>query len=474
MPEIQAIELVKEPGIGFAKRTSLLIGSRLLKLFVQLIILYYYSRNLSYDEYGIYQSVWLYINVISVISLFGLPSLLLSSSNRDIKKWIKDNKKIFLPAALLCNLIPILYILVGTEYYSSSDRALIIALTIIQNVTIILETIAIKNIKEKQVFIANIIFNAGYLVSHILVLKKGYSLSLLLSWLLVVFFLKILLFLPFRANEVHATDHKADTGKQWFFLGLFDVVSVLYKWLDKWVILIFISVSQFAVYLNGAYEIPVFALLASAVGNIMVVELSRQNFTDPVKVKSLFMSSAIFLASVVFPSFCFLLFYHREIFILLFSSKYEAAIPVFLISIFVIPVRITNFTTALQVYNRNDLVLKGAVLDILLAIILMVILYPFLKLPGLALAFVLSTYFQSAYYLWHTSLLLKKNISYFFPFRKLLLMMLISLIIAGIAYYLLSLLAYPYNIIGGAGICVALITVFLWHYFSQHPRVISG
>ena len=57
----------------FGKRSSLLIASHFLKLLVQLLILYWYARLLSLEEYGRYQLVWLVSNLSSVIGLFGLP-----------------------------------------------------------------------------------------------------------------------------------------------------------------------------------------------------------------------------------------------------------------------------------------------------------------------------------------------------------------------------------------------------------------
>src|ERR1700677_3453619 len=79
----------------FAKRSFLLIVSKLTGLFGQILIILLYSRRLSYVDYGLYQSVWLYINIISVFALFGLPSILLSVSANNIIAWIKQNKRSF-------------------------------------------------------------------------------------------------------------------------------------------------------------------------------------------------------------------------------------------------------------------------------------------------------------------------------------------------------------------------------------------
>jgi len=452
-----------------AKRSFLLIGSNLLKLFVQLAIIYIFSRQLSFENYALYQSVWLYVNILSVLGLFGLPALLLSSSANDIKQWIFNNKKNFLLFSCLLNIVPIIYLLFLAKQYTINNTLLLIAVTLFQNLSIIAETIAIKNKQETRILVTNIIFAVGYFVVHYSILKNGYSLSLILAWLVLIFIIKTLFLWNFQANNF-PKNHQINTphlGKQWFLLGLFDVISTLYKWLDKWLILLFISITQFAIYFNGSYEIPIFGLMLGTVGNIMLVELSGKKLNPALNSKILFHHSAVFLGSIVFPAFCFLLFFHHDLFLLIFSSKYEASIPIFFVSIFVLPVRITNFTAVLQVQHRNDIIIKGALLDLVLAIILLAILYPLWGLKGLALAFVLSTYMQAWYYLWHTSILLKLPIKELLPFKKLGLLMLVCLVIMGLAKYIFLKISYPANMIAGIIISIFCAAFFLYLFLNK-------
>ncbi len=81
--------------IKFAKRSFLLISSSILRVGVQFVVIFLYARNLTLDEYGFYQSVWLYINIASIVSLFGLPSLFFHLPLITIKHWIKENKNFF-------------------------------------------------------------------------------------------------------------------------------------------------------------------------------------------------------------------------------------------------------------------------------------------------------------------------------------------------------------------------------------------
>jgi O-antigen/teichoic acid export membrane protein len=460
----------------FLKRSFLLIGSSILRLATQLIIIFLFSRKLTVTDYGLYQSAWLYINLISIAGLFGLPSLILSSSVNSIRSWIVAHKTKFLLLSALLNLLPVIYVLFGPNEYSVVIKLLLIALSLVQNFSILAETLAIKNRQEKLVLLANSIFAASYLVCHLGILYSGYSLTVLLVSITFLFMAKTaILILPgFRTITRAAAGAIKPVGKQWLYLGLNDVAGLLFKWLDKWLILSFISVAQFAIYFNGSYEIPVFGLMLSAVSNIMLVDLSGSDIKDSSRIKALFENSSLLLASVVFPSFCFLFFYSHPFFIFIFSEKYMEAIPVFVISIFVLPLRITNFTAVLQVNNRTDLILKGALLDLLLAVVFMALLYPLLQLKGLALAFVLSTYVQAAYYLWHTGKLINKRISYFFPAAKLIVLMMISIVVTGLFYWWFSNFEDAASLIPGILICIMLIAgLMLFHYKGGKKNLVQ-
>jgi len=455
--------------IRFAKRSFLLMSSSILRIAVQLGIVFLYSRKLSLFDYGLYQSVWLYISLASVISLFGLPALILTSSLNNIRHYAATHKKQFILFAVLLNLLPLLYIFFTADEFTLLQKLLLFVLITVQNISIITETICIKKELERLVLITNVIFINGYLLLHLLLLYNGYSLLLLLGGLIFLFLFKLIAqFLFSRSFKSNAEDTgSSHIGKQWVYLGLYDVLGIAARWLDKWFILSFISISQFAIYFNGAYEIPVFGLMVSAVGNIMLTELSKKNTALVTNIKILFEKSTTFLASFVFPAFCFLFFYHSDFFLLLFSSKYEEAIPVFLIGIFVLPVRITNSAAALQACHRNDLIVKGAVLDLLIAVVLMMILYPLFKLNGLAAAFVISTYIQVGYYLWHTGKIINKSISYFFPFKKLLVMLCMAIVVSGGGYYIFKGIAAPFTIVPGIMICSLLVSVFLHYYYKK-------
>lgn len=449
----------------FVKRSSLLIVGNMVKLMVQLLLLFWLSRKLSVEHYGQYQSLWLYINVISVVSLFGLPALMLSSGEHAIQRWVSAHQKKVIIGAIVLLALPPLYILLAAKSFSPFNRGLIAVLIVAQILNILTETRAIKQQKEAKLMLVNIFYHLAFFAVHwIWASATTLSFTFLLNWLIVLSIIKsLLLHQPLQA-QITATTTNPSLGKQWFYLGMYDVAGVLFKWIDKWIILAFISVSQFAAYYNGSYEIPVFSILLTAVSNILLVEMAKVSLTNKEQIIQLFHRSAYFLAAFIFPAFCFLYSYHRAVFLFLFSDKYAAAIPVFLVSLLVLPVRITNYTAALQVYHQSKIILKGALLDLALAILLMACLYPVWGLPGLAAAFVISTYLQAAYYLCHTATLIGKPIGQLLPWRHLLLMFVLCFawMQAAVQWLVFS---NPYIQLGaglavGGCLCIALLFFF--------------
>lgn len=451
---------------SFAFHSVLLMGSNLFKLITQVAVIIIYSRFLLIDQYGQYQLIWLYTNIISTIALFGLPSLILSAGFINISNWIKKNKSKFLLLALAFNILPLLYLYFFENHFTNEESFALIIFTFTQNISIITETLATKFEKTAKVLRVNIIFSILYLAVHLLFIYYPYSLSNLLWALSVVFLVKTFL-LNINYNEDSNPVPEKIIGRQWFYLGMFDVINVLFKWLDKWVILFFLSITQFAIYFNGAYEIPVYALMLSAVGNIMLVQMSRNSHNLNEKVKEIFHQSSLFLAPIVFASFCFLFFYYKPFFLLLFTEKYIESLPVFFIAIFIIPVRITNYTAILQVHHKSNIIVRGALIDFTIAIILVAILFPIFKLQGVILSFVISTWVQAFYYLHQTSKVLKIPFSSTLPFSKLFKIFFISLITSLLGFVMSDNFNDMWKLIIGVAITLGLIGYFMIPFFKN-------
>ena len=144
------------------------------------------------------------------------------------------------------------------------------------------------------------------------------------------------------------------------------------------------------------------------------------------------------LSSIVFPLFFFLFFFREEIFSFVFKNKYHDSVPIFAISIFILPLRVNNYSVILQCFSEGKKVLLGSLIDIVIAIVLMITLYPVMGSRGIVLSIVISTYCQVLYYLWHSAKILKIKMYELFPVKKLIVKFLILLVLYFIIFFIVT------------------------------------
>jgi O-antigen/teichoic acid export membrane protein len=179
-----------------------------------------------------------------------------------------------------------------------------------------------------------------------------------------------------------------------------------------------LTTADFAIFFNGSFEIPLFGLFISVLGSFLLIEISR-NIQMTSKIIKLYRESFNMLSSIVFPLFFFLFFFRHELFSVIFKDKYNASLPIFVISIFIIPLRINNYSVILLCFSKGKKILLGSLLDITVAILLMLVLYPIMGTRGIALAIVIGTFCQVTFYLLHSARTLNISVFQIIPLKKL-------------------------------------------------------
>lgn len=410
------------------QRFSWLFLGRVLPLLILFIITIIYSRKLSFDDYGRFQSVWIYVNIVNVIIGFGLSAVILSTNLKFLYSFIKKNKKkigTFYFLLWFCGLVA--FFLFAKNFYPSL-KILLIAYIIIQNISNIFATILIKEHGEKYLFFINFFYSLFFLGCHLYVLQTNYSLYNLIAYVSILSVLKLIAIrlVPAKKELYENAIDKEHFSYHWAYLGLNDILGVISKWMDKFFLLYLLTAADFAIFFNGSIEIPVFGLLISVAGSFLLIEISG-NLADTGKIKRLFKESFNTLSTIVFPLFFFFFFFRNDLFSIAFKEKYNASLPIFAISIFILPLRITNYSVILQCFSQGKRILWGSILDILIAIILMLVLYPVMGTRGVALAIVVSTYIQSTYYVWHSAKILNTSFIELLPLKKLAIKFLVIL-----------------------------------------------
>jgi hypothetical protein len=411
--------------------------------------------------------VWMYANIINVIISFGFSSVILSTRLSFLFVFIKNNRKLiagFYTALWIAGLTVFFFF---AKNLNTAPKFLLIAFIIIQNIITVAETLLIKRGKEKISFVINFFYSLLYFGCHLYILFSHYSLINLIASISIVSILKLIAILsvPAKNGDVEVADDEKHFLAHWGYLGMNEVLGVISKWIDKVFLLYLLTASDFAVFFNGSFEIPLFSLLISVTGSLMLIEFSA-NITMTDKIRALFRESFIMLSTIVFPLFFFLFFFRGEIFSIVFKDKYNASVPIFVISIFILPLRINNYSVILQCFSQGKKVMMGSVIDIVIALALMISLYPFMGSRGIALSIVISTYCQVFYYLWHSAAILKIPVSRLLPLQSLGIKFMVLLILYLVIFLLLRNTSIQTRLVVAAIFTTVVTGIGMWGYFK--------
>ena len=410
----------------------------------------------------------MYANIINVVISFGLSAVILSTNLDFLFAFIKKNRQRIIPFYVLISVAALSFFYFFSKNFNAVEKYLVILFIILQNIITAAESLLIKQGGEKKSFLINFFYSLFFFGWHLYVLSTGYLLLNLIEGACVMSFLKLTAtVINTKKNNAAAVekDDKKFLG-HWAHLGLNDILGVLAKWIDKIFLLYLLTSAEFAIFFNGSFEIPLFGLLISVTGSLLLIEISA-DLQSKNKITGLYRENFKTLSKIVFPLFFLLFFFREEIFSIAFKGKYNASIPIFLISIFVLPIRINNYSVILQCFAQGKKILFGSVMDLVLAIILMFVLYPSMGSRGIALSIVIATWCQVLYYLWHSKELLQVHLSELIPFKKLLMRFLLLLV----AYLLLSLLLRNLSALISLSLAaiftLAVVLAGMWPYIKS-------
>ncbi len=401
---------------AFYSNSFLIFITRFFPSLVNLAVMVYFSKRLPAEVYGNYNNFWIHLNVFYPFIFFGLHAFVTTYAPGTLLRLLKNIKfnQYLVFAGWGVALSSSFAMLQSTRLDVSFWVSFLFILG--YAFTFVLESVIMAMGNFSLLIAVNVAYSLAYWLIHYSVLKDAASISLVFLLLLITIVLKVLVYIVYvgikqksREGDIEpvSAPEIAKARSLWFHLGLYDNVQNLSLWIDKFAISLLFTSGVSAVYFNGSQNIPFIPLLIGAAGNAILIQLAGGNVSsEKEQTVALMNQSGRVLSCIVFPVFFFLLAYSHELFAIIFP-RYEASVPIFIASLFILPVRAYNFTTVLQRMHKGAIINKGAIGEILLAILLMYPLYMWLGLPGLALSFVVSTYLQAAYYVSQTGKLLQ-------------------------------------------------------------------
>lgn len=382
-----------------------------------------FSRTLDPSLYGAYQQFWVQLLLFSTLACAGIQSVVLTFP-RDV---VRGGLRSIRPGGygLFSAWILLWAIVFGWMYNPVLGLSATVAglFQLVYSLTVLTEAVLISFARFRPLICVNLGYALFFSAIHAGYATNSFAMPMLFFLLFLLTIGKALLLLIFlipglkRSGPADQASIKA-MRRMWLQLGIYDVIQISFRWIDKFIMALFLSGALFAVYFNGSVDIPFLPLVFGAAGSAALMMMAGQERDRPEAAIKLMHHTSRLLSSVIFPAFFCLILFRYELFDVLFSTRYREAVPVFLAATLVLPLRAYNFTTILQNRGRGGIINLGAAADLVLACGLMYPFYLWLGLPGVALSFVFSTYLQALFYLVATSRLLKISVVKLVPWQN--------------------------------------------------------
>jgi O-antigen/teichoic acid export membrane protein len=176
-------------------------------------------------------------------------------------------------------------------------------------------------------------------------------------------------------------------------LGAASFFGALQANLDRILVSALCAPAEFAIYTNGAIEIPFIGIFTGAIAKVIAPELRKSiAHGKNNQALELFRKSAVKSAVVLIPATIFLMVVAESVMIFLYSEKYIDSVTPFRIYLLLLPARIVIYGSIMVALGLNRIILFRTACAAICNLILGFILIKWLGQAGAALASVAATY----------------------------------------------------------------------------------
>jgi O-antigen/teichoic acid export membrane protein len=197
--------------------------------------------------------------------------------------------------------------------------------------------------------------------------------------------------------------------------------------LHQFVVAHLYDTATFAIYSVGCLQIPLVDFVATGAGSVLMVKMGERSGPSERGARlELWHEAVRKLALLLFPLVALLLVAGHELIVFLFTERFRASVPVFLISSLTIALAAFPTDSALRTYSRTS-VLVG--MNVIRLVVVAASVFPLLKtfgLPGAAISVVLGTVAVKGFALVRIRQMLEVPVAQLLPWRDLVMTLVVS------------------------------------------------
>jgi O-antigen/teichoic acid export membrane protein len=466
---------------GLTKKVGIIGASRLVaSSFTALAVNMYLSRYLDQAAYGTFQQTWFLTQMTIEIALLGFPIGILyfvPKLTAPERKGLLVRSLLFLTGIgafltlLLFGAAPfVAHAFRNPDLRDTLRIFCLYALFMVPGIP--MDAFLIAQNRHRLLGLLTLAHSLLFVAAVFLPAAFGLAVSAILWALVGHGVLRAGLVLAGAASSVRGvpTIHRPGTLKQFVTyslpVALNDLLRVVGRWLDKNIVSAFFSPEVFAIYANGAVEVPFVGVLASAVSSVVIPEFSRLSEEGKREELIALWHRAILKAGMILlPLFVFLMVLAVPFLVFLFSEAYAASAGPFRVYLLLLPLRSATYTPILLALGRSRLVALGALADVILNLSISILLIRWFSYLGPAIGTVITTYLQASFYLWLTTRILPVSWKLVFPWGASARLLFLSLAPALLLLPLSLLDLRPFPLLAfGSVLYFGPLALLLWRF----------
>ena len=469
---------------SYSFKTFIITLGRSIEKIVLLFTTIILSRYLSQSDYGSYRQVLLIAGLIIIIYTFGITH----SINYFVPQLNKERQKSFIFQTIIFQIclgfVAAFTLWFGADFIANSFNNIMLKKFL--RLFALYPLFILPSMSYPNIFICINKAKLASFVSPILGLIKLFLilLTVLLKFYIEFIFITIILFSVIQFLLIFFLIFKHFYGiklklsfenliEQIKFaapIGFSSILGIIIVKVDQIMISSFFSVEEYATYSIGTLDIPFINILTASAMAVLTPFLVQQYQNKRI---DLFINkwnnSLLKIGYIIFPVTIFFIFFSKETIILLYSEKYAASALIFKIYLFRLFVKITFFGHILLALGKSKIIFTYTLITLIVNIALNFLFINMFGFIGPAIATVFATFLISLLQLNKISKIMKIKFSQIWPWSKLFLILLIS-VICGYISSLIKLLEMNeiLSLISGGLLFLSFFLVTTQYLFKKY------
>lgn len=430
------------------KKIGFLTFGQGFNILVNLLFLPYMSRALSYEDYGTYGQVVLIIGTLTTFLSFGLPQIInvqFSRTEVDFKIVLSNNIVLgvllgFLGVVLLYSFQQPIASFFKNEGIKSSfliySWSLLFAIPFNS-----FNTYLIYQGKVKQSVWVSIVPNllkvAGVIAAVHYLHTVESIIYVLLAISIIQFVWCVILAFEHLSLKVQRKLMK-EQFHQGFPLGLTAIIGVVMLYLDSMMVSNMLGVKEYAIFRNGAFEVPFLGTLYASISTVILPEVAKLwQQGKKQEIAELKGKAILNTALLVYPVLGVLIFYSQQLIVWYFGTAYTSSAIIFSVYNLTLIIRVNNYSDVLIAAGKSKSILYANLISVVINGILNYFLILKFQAVGAAFSTVASLFFLASMLLVVNGKLLNNNLSTYLNFKKTSFVLFVSLFSAFVFSYLI-------------------------------------